>query len=260
VEYSYDAGDLTGENEIAIRRFQLGDRLGGTFEDRVGISLRLAVALLQDADGSIRLAIPVSGNLDDPQFDWGGIIWRAVRNAVIKFVSAPLRLLGNIATLGGRITEVRLDPIEFEPGSTELKANGEKQLSELATVLKNKPKLDAELRGFASPKELDALKRNRLRRQISESGEDYESAVRRLYGLATKGRRDSENPPVLAEIEAYLAERVVLPDGALQELAGDRVSFVEERLTKAGIERDRLFTESQISERLPGRVQFELLA
>jgi uncharacterized protein involved in outer membrane biogenesis/outer membrane protein OmpA-like peptidoglycan-associated protein len=258
VEYTYDAGDLAGENEIAIRNLQLGERFGDEFEDRVGVSLRLAIALLQEADGTIRLAIPVSGNLNDPQFDFGSIIWRAVRNAVIRFLSAPLRLLGNIVTLGGRITQIRVDPVEFELGSTDLTPKGEQQLEQLAQLLTDRPKLELELRGIASPKELDDLKRHTLRQKIKDSGEAYDSAIIRLYGLATKRRAESGTPS-LREMEDYLADQFVLSQDALHDLARERASHVEDQLAALGVHRGRLYVDSAVDDDASGRVEFELL-
>ena len=260
VEYSYDAGDLTGQNQIAIHHLQLGDRLGDEFEEQIGVSLRLAIALLQDADGVLRLSVPVSGDLTDPQFDFGRLVWRAVRNAVISFLSAPLRLLGNIVTLGGRITEIRIEPVEFQPGSADLKPSGEKQVTELAQLMQNKPRLELELRGVASPEELDELKRKRLRRQIKESGEPYDEAIRRLYRLATDGGgKQLAKRASVEEMEAYLAQKVVLPQDALKQLAAERAAYLEEKLTEAGVEKGRLYVESQLGDRLPGRVEFDLL-
>jgi len=258
IEYTYDAGNLAGENEIAIRHLQLGDRLGDEFENRVGVSLRLAIALLQDADGTIRLAVPVSGNLNDPQFDFGSLIWRAVRNAVIRFISAPLRLLGNIVTFGGRITEIRVDPVEFKPGSLEPTPKGQRQVKQLAQLLNDRPKLELELRGIASRQELDELKRQKLRQKIKESGEPYESAVARLYRLAIKGRGNFKTPSV-QEMETYLANKLVLSQDALQALASERVSYVEEKLAALRVDRGRLYVETKVIENTSGRVEFEFL-
>jgi hypothetical protein len=216
--------------------------------------------LLQDADGVLRLSVPVSGDLTDPQFDFGRLVWRAVRNAVISFLSAPLRLLGNIVTLGGRITEIRIEPVEFQPGSADLKPSGEKQVTELAQLMQNKPRLELELRGVASPEELDELKRKRLRRQIKESGEPYDEAIRRLYRLATDGGgKQLAKRASVEEMEAYLAQKVVLPQDALKQLAAERAAYLEEKLTEAGVEKGRLYVESQLGDRLPGRVEFDLL-
>jgi outer membrane protein OmpA-like peptidoglycan-associated protein len=259
VEYKYNAGELAGENEIAIRQLRLGDRTGDEFEEKIGVSLRLAVALLQGADGSIRLTVPVSGNLDDPQFEFGAIVWRAVRNAVIKFLSAPLRLLGNIATLGGRITEIRIDPVEFEPGSAVLKPKGEKQVADLAGLLKDRPKLELALRGLAARDELDPLKRHLLRRRIEGTGEPYEAAIARLYRLATPSREDRQDLPNLRDMEDHLAERFVPPDHALEALAARRAALVEERLTALGVERNKLFVDSAVVDSPTGRVEIEFL-
>jgi uncharacterized protein involved in outer membrane biogenesis len=260
VQYTYDGGDLNGKNQIAIRRLQLGDRTGGEFEEKVGIPLRLAISLLQDANGTIRLAIPVNGNLKDPHFELAGMIWRAVRNAIVKLVTAPLRLLGNVVTLGGRITRIDIDPVEFEPGSATLKPEGEKQLKELADLLKEKPGLDLEVRAAASPREVQALKLEKLRDQLRGSGESYELIIRRLYRMAIQNMKNPPKAANLKEMETYLARNSTLEQGALQALADERAAIIERRLSGAGIENRRLYVNSEVSETESARAEFDFLS
>ncbi|NIM21222.1 MAG: hypothetical protein GTN64_02190, partial [Candidatus Latescibacteria bacterium] len=89
-----------------------------------------------------------------------------MRNALINFLTAPFRLLGNILTVGGKIGQITIDPAEFMPGSKELTAKAKEQLKQLAGFLKEKPRLEIELRGSAAKGEIAALKRERLRREI----------------------------------------------------------------------------------------------
>lgn len=53
------------------------------------LPLDMAIAILQDSDGRIDLGLPVSGSLDDPQFSYGRIIWKAIVNVLTKIVTFP---------------------------------------------------------------------------------------------------------------------------------------------------------------------------
>lgn len=258
VEYNYDAGDLSGKNQIGIRQLRLGERLGDEFQERVGISLRLAIALLQDADGSINLTVPVTGDLSDPQFDWGGLIWRALGNAFVGIVSAPFRFIGRVVTSGNKIERIQIDPVEFQPGSTMLGAGGEKRLSQLSQLLADKPAIEIQIRGVATAEELEELKKQRLRRQVKGSAESYEAAIIRLYRLAIRERKGVETPANIEEMESYLAGNLVLEETALAELAAARAALVEEELVASGIEGSRLYVENTVTDG-PGRVEFQLL-
>jgi uncharacterized protein involved in outer membrane biogenesis len=263
VEYEYNEGDLEGENEIAIRHLQLGNQLGKEFENQVGISLKLALALIEDLDGRIRLRVPIRGDISSPDFTIAGVVWKAVRNAVINFLATPFRLLGNILTVGGKIGQIRIAPAEFMPGSSELTAKAKEQLNQLVGFLKEKPRLEIELRGYVSKGEIAALKRERLRQEIKpKPGESYRQAISQLY--RTAGAKVVPNQlPSLEIMENHLAERYVITDSELHKLVNEREQLVAKRLAEVGLERQRIFVKGDDAENFvdapSGRVEFELL-
>lgn len=157
VKYRYDAGDLAAGNEIRIRQIKVGDPIGDEFEGEVGIPLKLALALLEGLDGEIRLEVPVQGKLDNPEFQFSRVVWKAVGNAILKALTAPFRLIGKIVTVGGKITEVRIDPIGFQPGSLNPDPKSTKRLDRLVTFLRKRPNVELQLRGRASRQEAKAL-------------------------------------------------------------------------------------------------------
>lgn len=161
VKYRYDAGNLAAGNEIRIRQIKVGDPIGEEFEGQVGIPLKLALALLEGLDGEITLKVPVEGKLDNPEFRFNKVVWKAVRSAVVKALTAPLRLIGKIVTAAGRITAVRIDPISFHPGSLKPNKRGVKRLDHLAAFLRKRPNVELQLRGRASRREAKALPRKR---------------------------------------------------------------------------------------------------
>lgn len=163
VKYRYDAGDLAAANEIRIRRIKLGNALGDEFHEQVGIPLKLALALLEGLNGEIRLRIPVRGNLERPEFRLNKVVWKAVRSAILKTLTVPFRVVGTILTVGGRITAVRIKPVDFAPGSLTLDPPSAARLKRLTAFLRDRPKLELQLRGRASRQEAKALPRTRRR-------------------------------------------------------------------------------------------------
>ena len=73
-----------GENKIILRDFELGEKV--PHPDAMSLPLGLAVALLKDVDGNIDIDLPVRGNIDDPEFSYGGVVLKAIVNLVVKIV------------------------------------------------------------------------------------------------------------------------------------------------------------------------------
>jgi len=161
--YRYDNGTLYALNEITINKVQVSPALGNKFKEQVGIPLGLALALLEDANGAIQLRVLLQGNVRNPEFQVGGVIWKSVRNGILKSIVAPFRLLGHIVTLGGTITEVKINPVGFKSGSRTFDSQAGTRLQRLVKFLQSRPKVDIELKGRASRQESQALARRRTR-------------------------------------------------------------------------------------------------
>lgn len=135
LEYKIKQRQLLGENQIIMDRLTLGERVESP--TAMNLPLDLAIAILQDSDGRIDLGLPVSGSLDDPQFSYGRIIWKAITNIITKIVTAPFRALGSLFGGGGE----KLEKITFEAGETALSPPEKEKLAQIATVLNKRPGL-----------------------------------------------------------------------------------------------------------------------
>lgn len=114
LQYKLDNSQLAGDNKVLLEQFTLGERVESP--TAVNLPLDLAIALLTDSEGKIDLAVPVSGNVDSPEFSYGGVIWQAIRTVITRIVSAPFRALGS---LFGADAET-LGNIVFDPGSARI--------------------------------------------------------------------------------------------------------------------------------------------
>ena len=148
VHYQLDNGKLNADNHIFITQLTFGDAIQGP-----GIShlpVKLAVALLKDADGNIDVNVPVSGSLDDPQFSVGGLIWHAFLNLIGRAVTSPFRLIA--AAMGGGGKQQDLGYVEFAPGSAVLDAKAQDKLAQIVKILQQKTSLKLDIIGRIDPK------------------------------------------------------------------------------------------------------------
>ena len=131
-----------------MQNFTLGERVEAP--NALDLPLDLAVALLTDSQGRINVAVPVTGNVDNPQFSYRHLIREALaqpdRPSRQRAVPGARRLFGGDAEA--------LGSIEFEPGRARLLPPEREKLDKVAQVLKEKPQLKLVVRG-AVRSELD---------------------------------------------------------------------------------------------------------
>ena len=148
--YQLKKSELVGENKIILRDFELGEKV--PHPDAMSLPLGLAVALLKDVDGNIDIDLPVRGNIDDPEFSYGGVVLKAIVNLVVKIVASPFALLGNL--VGAEASD--LEYVSFLDGRSDLTPPEMQKAAKLAEALSLRPKLTLEIAGVANP-EADGL-------------------------------------------------------------------------------------------------------
>ena len=259
LRYRVREGRLVGQNQLTFEELQLGEKV-----ERAGVTdlpLELAVALLADARGRIRLDIPVSGNLNDPQFDFGGLVARALGNVVGKIVSAPFRALAAVLGKGGEA----LDQVRFAPGSAEISPPAEETLAEVAKALAARPALAVTVQGGYDPqRDLEALRRAHVRREIARRADvdpraplDFGDprvlqAAERLYLERAGNRlqmldlRESEPRYARALVEALVAATPADVEAA-QILARARAHMVRAALLAHGLDPSRVAVQAPAS-------------
>lgn len=160
LEYKIKQRQLAGENKFIVNKLRLGERVESP--DAMNLPLDLAIALLEDSDGVIDLDLPVSGSLDDPQFSYGKIIWKAIVNVLTKLVTAPFRALGKLL---GADSE-KFEAVGFDPGSSALLPPEREKLKTLSEALAKRPALTLTLvPGYDPEADRHALQVEAMRRE-----------------------------------------------------------------------------------------------
>nr|BFD44428.1 DUF748 domain-containing protein [Pseudomonas sp. FFPRI_1] len=145
LHYMITKGQLKAENKLVVEQLQLGEKVDSP--DAVDLPIRLAVALLKDTDGKISIELPISGDLNNPQFSVMPIVWQTLRNLVLRAAEAPFKFIGGLISGGG---SEDLSSVSFAPGSSELSKESESALTTLAKALKERPALRLEIEGTSA--------------------------------------------------------------------------------------------------------------
>jgi len=223
VDYHVEHGKLAARNGIVLDQLAFGEKVESP--EATKLPVLLAVNLLKDAEGRIKVDLPISGSLDDPQFDVGALVAQVVGNVFRKAVTAPFSLLsaalgGGGASKGGGAAPAAGDDlahVDFQPGDASLDAADRAKLAELTRALAQRPGVTLELAGrFDDAKDLEALRQAALARRLKELKRDKlppgekppQVAEAELTALAA--RRAEAVKEVL--VEKLPAGRVVVAD------------------------------------------------
>jgi hypothetical protein len=154
---------LKATNLIALDQLKLGQRVNSP--DATQLPVKLAVIILTDSEGKIKLDVPIEGDLDDPQFRFGKAVAAVIGNIITKLVTSPFSTLGGL--FGGKGEEIAYQ--DFIPGSAELLPASVEKLDAVLNGLAKQPDLELGVEGSYDPvKDRDALRRQKLDRQFRQ--------------------------------------------------------------------------------------------
>jgi outer membrane protein OmpA-like peptidoglycan-associated protein len=132
--------------------------------------LEQALSFLEDDNDEIGLNIEIQGNINNPEFDIQDVInqalGKAMKYAALQYLKYTLQPFGTYIALaevavkaGKEIARVRLDPVQFTPGSSDLNETANEYLKRVAEILANRPSLRMEICGKAVESDRISLKK-----------------------------------------------------------------------------------------------------
>jgi len=261
VAYLMENQRLEGRNSIYIDQLTLGDTVDSP--EAVSLPIKLAVALLKDREGNIELDLPVSGDLDDPEFKIGKVILTVLKNLIVKLVTSPFAALGSLAG-GGE----ELSYLEFDAGQAEIAQENAEKIDKLAKILFERPGLKLDIQGSLEPEaDREALRVQSLENRLkAEKLEEIIKAGESAVPLEEIVLSDEERPAVLEAVftasalsppvddsgkpveltpqimESLLLENTEVTPDQYRELANQRAFNAKNYLLETGqVERNRIF-------------------
>ncbi|WP_204483703.1 DUF748 domain-containing protein [Aeromonas veronii] len=265
LHYKLEGNRLEGDNDITIKKLQLGEKIKS--DQAKDLPLGLAIALLSDANGVIQMNLKVKGDLDQPDFSIGNIFWDVLGNTLSKAITSPFSLLASLADG----TE-DLDELPFLPGDPDLTPTQQEKLVKLAQALKDRPKLSMNIRGKVNfNEERPILQRQKLERVLAkltgnqadldllEQDPALQEALAQAYeerfgedldDLADRLHLDEESAALRAQAVILLRDQQIITAKSLRNLAMRRAQNTKEFLVDSqGIAPERLFVlDSQVKE------------
>lgn len=197
LRYRVKNGQLAGANQIVIDNLTLGERVASP--DAWNLPLQLAIAILKDSSGRIDLNLPVTGDLNDPQFSYGAVIWKAIGNVLTKIVSAPFRALGQLLGFSGE----QLASIDFDPGSDRLLPPELEKLQHVAQILSRRAQLKLSVPGqYSEAADGAALRARAVRVAVA-----HRAGIKLAAGEEDPGLLDLAGRAVRGALRSLYVER-----------------------------------------------------
>ena len=154
--YRINDRQLNADHHIVVEQLQWGGP--SQSKQTVGWPIRLATALLKDRNGVIRINLPVTGSLSDPNFHIASIVWMMLVHLLEKAALAPFDLIGRLFA-----GAAQAQYISFRPGSAALPNGAAASLTALAHALAKRPALEVDIpAGPAGPEDAVALENDRI--------------------------------------------------------------------------------------------------
>lgn len=291
IDLTYEVVDsqLNASNDIVIRDIRLGERVESP--DAMDLPLDLAVSLLKNSDGVIALNIPVSGDVNDPEFAMGPVIRGAIGSALKNIATAPFRFLGSLVGLSR--DDEPIDEVRFRAGRADLAPPEQEKLLKLVAALSQRPQLalqipapideSADAQGLKATaveahietrlEEIDSTaQRDEKRRQVLE--ELYQQAglspdlsvLEREFTTQDDSDEQAESQLDVLAYNDSLKKRLIaaepVSDGQLQTLARQRQQAVADYINENGeLDAQQLQITGRVSAEMDGgwlSMQFDL--
>lgn len=82
--------ELQGKNQVDIYKATI-DKRRKDVDAKMRLPLKAALYILKDKDEKIILDVPISGNIDKPEFNYMKLVWKTLGNLIVKVATSPFR-------------------------------------------------------------------------------------------------------------------------------------------------------------------------
>ena len=221
LEFNIKNSELDSVINLNFNKFELGyleQHEQHPLNEELGVPLPLALNLLRDSDNNIDIELPITGNVDDPDFSINDIVTtisvKAIKSAII-YQYSPFGLLTLASGAIDLATGLSFDPIVFAHTSYALNNQHTEQLESIAKLMSEKPQLSFVICGQSSIQDLPQnLLPNETLAENKASDSSNQSALlteeQRDYLLNLANKRQSIVATYLTAEKSIPKEQIIL--------------------------------------------------
>lgn len=165
---TFDKAQLGGEAKLLLRNSKFTPVDEATIKKvskQISMPIDTAVGLLRDDNGNLRLTIPLSGDLSDPDVGLNDIskqlTQRALKAGTVYFLKQALQPYGTMLTVasfaGDYLFAIRLDSLLYEQDVSDLSDAQIANLTKVAELMKNKKDIEVQACPFVSTQEAQQM-------------------------------------------------------------------------------------------------------
>ena len=212
-------GKLNSELGLDLKQFQLKKKTKGeadVIDEALGMPVDSALNLLRNRDNSIQLAIPITGDVDNPEFDPSDAIYKATSKAITSAIISYYTPFGLVTAVEGLInlaTAIRFETVLYEPASDVLSEEQKAYLDKMLELLTERPQLHLSLCGFSNQTDLMLLlpeEAERLKQGDTKYSSQDQATLSVLSALAA---RRAEAVKLYLVEKGIGADRLILCEG-----------------------------------------------
>ncbi len=167
MQLQLNQGKLSNQNKVLIESLEMGNKVESP--QAMNVPIKLGLYLLKDSKDNINIELPVEGDINNPQFSYGKVLWKTFTDLMVKVAATPFNTMADL--LG--IDQQEVSELIFQYSQNTLIDRQMAQLDKIAELLQKKPGLMFRIVQHTDrDKELEQLALNRAREVYVQAASD----------------------------------------------------------------------------------------
>lgn len=156
--------DIKGDLVLRMRGIDMtaNSAKRGSLADTSAVPLNVALGMLKDSRGNIKLKVPLSGSVDDPSFGLNSFLMLVTKKAIASQAKSylmqtfvPYASVVSVAITAGEFAlKLRFDDLPYAPEQVDIAEAQEKYVTEFIQLMKDKEKTQVKVCGVATPEDV----------------------------------------------------------------------------------------------------------
>jgi len=229
-------GEIDAINKLLISNLEIkpsDPKKAAALTSQISMPLDSALSLLRDKKNDIKLELPITGNINNPDFNISGIINKALGTALKKttmtYLTLALQPYGAIISLAkmanAASNAVNLSPVSFATNSSNVDQTGKDYLNKITKLMRDRPQLRIKLCGKAVNADREYIKQEKQTAWLKK-----QEAIIKKKNLSPTEQKKLLVPPTFTIADEVLLKLALQRAEAIKEILVNEHKIGAERL------------------------------